>query len=217
MSRGKDEGPFWDVFFPYVTENPMPCFCPDFKFKGSTCIASSQPSPHLLATVIAKISDNYVIVRYIQAWAAQESVLGRMSTDSDQESVKAIAKRVDLKDSSTLQSSKIQPSPFFPADRILEAFVHPGSLSKAPVPRLDLTSVIYVSVAGEKGLEGFYQPHFYLDNHFIKHGEYIGYPCQYEISWNNIGTKWSISANTFAKLGHHLKTHPRHEGAACSV
>ncbi|CAJ1953634.1 unnamed protein product [Cylindrotheca closterium] len=202
ISRGEDEGPFWDVFFRYVIENPMPCFCPDYKFQGSTSVASFHPTPHLLARVLEGIDNNNVIVQCIKSWATQETNIYRTSTETEQEPLKAISKRVDLKSLSTLQLSKIQPCSFFPADRILEAFVYHGSLSEDPVPILDLTSVIYVSLAGEEGLEGFYQPHPYRDNHFFKRGEHEGVLCEYEISFNPVDNRWSISVYTEKKLGH---------------
>mmetsp|Transcript_28459 Transcript_28459/g.69033 ORF Transcript_28459/g.69033 Transcript_28459/m.69033 type:complete len:454 (-) Transcript_28459:127-1488(-) len=207
MIRGEDEGPFWDIFFRYVVENPMSCFCPYFKFKGSTCVATFHPAPHLLARVLEEINDTYVIVRCIQAWETQESNMNRTSTDAEQESLKAVSKRVDLKALSTLQLSKVQPCSFFPADRILEAFVHHGSLSKSSVAHLDLTSVIYVSVAGEKGLEGFYQPHPFSDNRFYKRGEHGGVPCEYEIFINPIDTRWSILMYTGGPLHHSEHSH----------
>lgn len=189
MNRIDDEGPFWDMFFQMVIQQPEECLLPNCPSESNQ--GAMVYHPRLLSKLLGKVEDKYVVVRCLQKWFEVTNM-----EDESSGCLLDVAKGVDLKRLSPWELSKLKPSPIFPMERIFEAFVHHGSCTKIQKMR-STDRVVYVSGSGVKCLDGYYhEPSTTYpapSNIYRKEGAYGELACHFEIKLSLNEDNWTIS------------------------
>mmetsp|Transcript_38642 Transcript_38642/g.93408 ORF Transcript_38642/g.93408 Transcript_38642/m.93408 type:complete len:434 (-) Transcript_38642:96-1397(-) len=210
LERGEDDGTLWCKLVQFVVENPKNCF-DSTQRQRTGIITTNHPHPNVLAEVLRRTKDTFVVVKCLQTWFARENKVigaaaaaaGDGTNNNITETIQAlmeIAGEVDLKQLSIHALSKITPSSLFPTEKIEEA-VEQHQYNRRPTARASRPKLYCVFGATAKRVNGCYRP---LDDELTSRGGsstkiyykdevYQRRTCLFVIHHNAEENKWLLS------------------------